>query len=229
MPHSGFRRFVRLMAWLALCAIALVILLNAVVLLRARAYIHSSADTLPDPPYDCILVLGCGVTDDGTPSAMLRDRLETALCLYQSGAASKILVSGDHGQTSYDEVNVMKGFLVDAGVPSQDVFMDHAGFSTYESVVRARDVFCVRRVVIVTQRYHLYRAVFLAQCSGLQVCGVPTQGPVYAGAALRLTREIAARCKDVFWALIHPAPTFGGEPIPVNGNGNLTNDAFSQF
>lgn len=229
MSHSKFHRFLRFVCWSVACIAVLVALLNTVVLLVARQHIFTDADAVADTPYDCILVLGCGVTDNGAPSAMLQDRLETALSLYERGFSSKILVSGDHGQTDYDEVTVMKGFLIDAGVPSEDIFMDHAGFSTYESIVRARDVFCVQRVAIVTQRYHLYRAVYLAQCSGMQACGICAQGPVYAGAALRTAREIIARCKDVLWSLLHPAPTFGGEPIPVSGDGNITNDAFSPF
>ena len=122
---------------------------------------------------DCILVLGCGVRDDGSPSPMLRDRMTTAVELYKSGAAPKLLVSGDHGRTGYDEVNVMRDFALKAGVPSEDIFMDHAGFSTYDSVYRAGEVFQVEKAVIVTQRYHLYRALYSAGRLGLEAVGCP--------------------------------------------------------
>ncbi|MBQ8733527.1 MAG: YdcF family protein, partial [Anaerotignum sp.] len=105
---------------------------------------------------DCILVLGCGVREDGTPSLMLRDRLETGAALYEAGAAPKLLMSGDHGRKDYDEVHLMKDYAMEKGIPSEDIFMDHAGFSTYDSMVRARDIFCAKTVVIVSQEYHLY-------------------------------------------------------------------------
>ena len=104
---------------------------------------------------DCILVLGCYVHDSGRPSDMLADRLRRGIELYQSGAAPKLLMSGDHGQKDYNEVKAMKLEAMDEGIPSEDIFMDHAGFSTYESIFRARDVFAADKIIIVTQEYHL--------------------------------------------------------------------------
>ena len=109
---------------------------------------------------DCILVLGAGVHKDNSPSLMLRDRLETACRLYEEGAASKIIMSGDHGRKDYDEVQVMKDYAIDKGIPSSDIFMDHAGFSTYESMYRAKAVFQVKNMIVVSQIYHLYRALY---------------------------------------------------------------------
>ena len=172
---------------------------------------------------DCILVLGCGVRPDGQPSLMLRDRLEMGLELYAAGAAPKLLMSGDHGRKDYDEVNVMKDYVMAAGVPSSDVFMDHAGFSTYESMYRARDVFCAESVIIVSQEYHLYRAVFNARQLGLEAWGVAAEDIAYFGQSGRDVREILARTKDFFYCLFRPLPTFLGETIPVSGDGDLTN------
>ena len=107
---------------------------------------------------DCIIVLGAGVWGDN-PSPMLEDRLLKGIELYNKGVAPKIIMSGDHGQKEYDEVNIMKEYAINEGVPSEDVFMDHAGFSTYESIYRAKEIFGVKKVVIVTQEYHLYRAI----------------------------------------------------------------------
>jgi len=101
-----------------------------------------------DTTYDCILVLGAGVKN-GSPKPMLEHRLDYAIDLYNKGVSSKIIMSGDHGRKDYDEVNVMKSYAIEKGVPSQDIFMDHAGFSTYESIYRARDVFKVKSMVIV--------------------------------------------------------------------------------
>lgn len=117
---------------------------------------------------DCILVLGCYVHDSGRPSDMLADRLRRGIELYQSGAAPKLLMSGDHGQKDYNEVKAMKLEAMGKGIPSEDIFMDHAGFSTYESIFRARDVFAADKIIIVTQEYHLYRALHIANALGVE-------------------------------------------------------------
>jgi len=173
---------------------------------------------------DCILVLGCGVREDGSPSLMLRDRLETGIALYHAGAAPKLLMSGDHGRKDYDEVNLMKSYAMEREIPSEDVFMDHAGFSTYDSMVRARDIFCAENIIVVSQEYHLYRALYIAEQMGIDAYGVDTNYRSYYGQTQRNIREIAARCKDVFTTAFHVAPTFGGETIPISGSGDATND-----
>ena len=106
---------------------------------------------------DCIIILGAGIWGD-KPSPMLEDRLLEGINLYQNGVSDKILMSGDHGRDEYDEVNIMKDYAIEKGIPSESIFMDHAGFSTYESIYRAKEIFQAKKVVIVTQRYHLYRA-----------------------------------------------------------------------
>ena len=174
---------------------------------------------------DCVLVLGCGVKADGTPSDMLSDRIKRGIELYKQGAAPKIMMSGDHGTKTYDEVNTMKQIAVDAGIPSSDVFMDHAGFSTYESMYRARDVFAADKIIIVTQEYHLPRALYIAKQLGIEAYGVTSDyGNTYGGQSLRENREILARCKDFVKVILKPKPTYLGEVIPVSGDGNLTND-----
>ena len=173
---------------------------------------------------DCIIVLGCQVKPDGTPSHMLSDRLDRAIELYNLGAAPKIIMSGDHGQTDYDEVNTMKQYAIAAGVPSEDIFMDHAGFSTYETIYRAKEIFGVSTAIIVTQQYHLYRALYLAKAFDINAYGVSSDYRIYSGQAKREIREVFARCKDFVYAIIKPDPTYRGDTIPVHGNGDLTND-----
>lgn len=173
---------------------------------------------------DCILVLGCQVRDDGSLSHMLRDRLSRALELYEMGAAPKMLMSDDHGRKEYDEVGAMKQHAVEHGVPSENVFMDHAGFSTYETVYRAKEIFKVDKVIIVTQEYHLYRALYIADRIGIDAYGVPSDYHTYAGQPRREFREILARCKDFVLCIFQLEPTYLGEVIPVSGNGDLTND-----
>ncbi len=176
---------------------------------------------------DCILVLGAGVRQNGEPSDMLRDRLDISLELFFSGASDRLLMSGDHGSVDYDEVNTMKSYAVKAAVPSECVFMDHAGFSTYESMYRAKAVFCAEKIIIVTQEYHLYRALYVAKSLGLEAYGVAADRHVYAGQAYRDVREILARAKDFAMCVIKPLPTYLGDAIPVSGDGNVTNDNIS--
>lgn len=186
-------------------------------------YIYSAQEV---PQADTVLVLGAYVYPDGTLSYMLRDRVNVGYELYGLGKAPKIIVSGDHGRTDYDEVNTMKDFLKSQGVAGKDIFMDHAGFSTYESLYRARDIFQVKKVIIVTQEYHLLRAVFIARELGLEAYGVPSDEHNYGQVmAVYEGREMMARNKD-FWLVkvIKPHPTFLGEVIPVFGDGGDTDD-----
>lgn len=173
--------------------------------------------------YDCILVLGCGVHGD-TPSHMLEDRLLQGIELYENGASEKMLMSGDHGKENYDEVNVMKDFAVRRGVSAENIFMDHAGFSTYESMYRAKEIFTAEKILIVTQDYHLHRAIYDARAMGIEAYGVASNPRTYAGQLYRDIREILARNKDFIYCIIKPEPTYLGDEIPVQGNGNVTND-----
>ena len=171
---------------------------------------------------DCIVVLGCGVRPDGQPSDMLADRITQGVALYEKGASPKLLMSGDHSRSDYDEVNTMRNVDVEAGVPADDVFMDHAGFSTYESMYRARDVFGAKRIVIVSQRYHLYRALYVAERLGLDAYGVAADLRPYAGQEAREVREILARDKDFLTSIVQQLPTFLGDPILLSGSGSAT-------
>ncbi len=174
--------------------------------------------------YDCILILGAGVRDDGTPSKMLEERLSCGLDMYEKGLSKKILVSGDHGRVEYDEVNTMKAWLTEKGVPSEDVFMDHAGFSTYDSIYRAKEIFCANSILVVTQKYHLHRALYLCDSLGITAKGVDATKNVYYGQTMRDIRESAARVKDFFSGIIKPKPKYLGNIIPVSENGDITND-----
>ncbi len=174
--------------------------------------------------YDAILVLGAGIWGD-KPSPMLEDRLLTAISLYEEGASQKIIMSGDHGRKDYDEVNLMKNYGKEKGIPSENIFMDHAGFSTYESLYRAKEIFGVKKIIIVTQKYHLYRSLYIANKLGIEAVGVPADIRTYAGQAKRELREMVARGKDLLKCILKPKPTYLGESIPINGSGDVTNDS----
>jgi len=222
------KKILKITAFAASCVLIFgllaVLSINGIVLYSGGKYICTPEQAQALEDVDCILVLGCGVLPDGRPSAMLRDRLQRSVELYDAGVSGKLLMSGDHGDAYYDEVNTMKNFATEQGVPSGDVFMDHAGFSTYESMFRARDVFCAKKVVIVTQKYHLYRAIYVARALGLEAYGVAAAGDAYGGQLFRDIREVLARNKDFFTSIFQPMPTYTGAAVPVWGNGDITND-----
>ena len=209
----------------------IVIITGAIIVLGINAYVKGSTKNqiIRNNDYsnlqdiDCIIVLGAGVWGEN-PSPMLEDRLLEGIKLYENNVAPKIIMTGDHGREEYDEVNVMKKFAMDKGVPSGDIFMDHAGFSTYESLYRAKEIFEADKVVIVTQEYHLYRALHIANELGIEAYGVASDPRQYVGAAYREIREVLARNKDFVQCVFKPEPTYLGEVIPVFGNGNVTND-----
>lgn len=176
------------------------------------------------PNVDCILILGAGLTKEGTPSLILTDRLNRGIELYKKGVSRRLLMSGDHGRTGYNEVAAMKQYALDAGVPEDDIFMDHAGFSTYESVYRAREIFEVKSLAIVTQPYHEYRAVYAAKKLGLTVYGTPSVATKYRNSWMLEVREKLARTKEFFNLMILPEPTYLGDRIPISGTGTATND-----
>ena len=218
-----------ILSCLGLLGICVVFGINAVVKATTRSNILTPEQAAQLTDVDCILVLGCGVHSDGTPSAMLHDRLQRSVELFDLGAAPKVLMTGDHGRETYDEVDAMKSFAVEAGIASEDVFMDHAGFSTYESMYRAKAIFQAKKIIIVTQEYHLYRAIYIAQSLGLEAYGVAADYRAYSGQTVRDMREVLARVKDFGTSLFQPKPTYLGKAIPIWGDGDLTNDEKSDF
>ena len=187
---------------------------------RGEVEIKSFAvDNLKNLDADCIMVLGCGIEDEETPSPMLKDRLDVGIELYKQGVAPKLLLTGDNGTQAHNEIHVMLKYVKEAGVPEEDIFCDHAGFSTYESMYRAGSIFNAEKVIVVTQSYHQYRALYIGDKLGLEVMGVASDQQTYFGQSFRESREILARIKDFFKAMLRSKPTYGGDVIPINGSG----------
>lgn len=167
----------------------------------------------------CIIVLGAGIKNKIEPSDMLKDRLDAAVCLYKAGIAPKILLTGDNGTVQHNEIHVMLMYMRKAGIPDEVLFCDHAGFSTYDSMYRAKSIFQVKRAVVVTQSYHLYRSMYIADRLGIQVQGAASDQGTYSGQAYRVFREMIARVKDMGKLLVHAKSTLGGSTIPITGSG----------
>ena len=217
--------FVKLINCLIITFIGVIIgvlLINASVVLTTKNNIITEDDAININDIDCILILGAGIRGK-SPSPMLEDRLLQGISLYND-TYNKIIVSGDHMNKDYDEVNVMKDYLISKDIPSNDIFMDHAGISTYDSIYRAKHFFDAKRIIIITQEYHLYRALYIAENLNIEAYGITSNPREYYGQTARDIREILARTKDYFKVLFKLKSTYLGDKISLNDNGNITND-----
>jgi vancomycin permeability regulator SanA len=212
--------------FLILCAVAMILLVAfAVVQLIVVGGTRSSIFSADDVPAAyAVIVPGASVLRNGTPSDILADRLTVAANIYAAGKAEKILVSGDNGQDGYDEVNVMRRFLLGKDVAPEDIFLDHAGFDTYDTMYRARNVFGITDAIVVTQRYHLYRALFVASNLGIAATGVASNLQPYVKQAWFSARETLSRVKAVGDVLFGSVPRYIGDPIDIRGDGRVTWD-----
>lgn len=207
---------------LIVCMIGVGIVFISVAVVQNAARFIISADEVAHAPI--AIVLGAGVKENGDPSDMLRDRLLTAVDLYHQGVVDKLLLSGDNGQIEYDEVNAMRIFVLAQNIPAEDIFLDHAGFDTYDSMVRAKEVFGISSAIIVTQKYHLPRALFLGRAEGIDAYGVVADRQRYLGAIRYEFREILADVKAVLNVVFNVSPTYLGAPIDSTGDGQVTWD-----
>ena len=211
------RRLIVIALFAVIAPVALVAGANAIVLLGGTG----DAKSLRGVPHaQAALVLGAQVKPDGQPSPMLADRIAAAAALYRAHKVDKLLISGDHGQWRYDEVGTMRSALLRDGVRPQDLFTDHAGFDTWDSAQRARRVFGVRSVIVVTQDFHMARALYAARRAGLEASGFSADRRRYGAVLARLRlREAFARVKVVADALTGAGPRFLGPRIPIAGDG----------
>jgi len=221
------KKFRKICLKLITLAILIPTFINLYIIAYASPYIYS-IDELDDVPYKYTAIsLGAKVFSGGSLSHILNDRVNVAVTLYDNKKVERILFSGDHGQDEYDEVNAMMDSAITQGIPKSDIFLDHAGFSTYESMVRASKIFECDDVVIVTQRFHLYRAIYIARRMDLDAIGVCADLTNYRKKTdiKNITREFFARVKEFFYVeILRPDPTYLGDVIPITGDADLTHD-----
>ena len=198
-------------------------IINIGIIAAARKYVYRDAGSVPERT--AILVLG-SQTRGTRLSPVLQDRVEAGISLIRNKKGKKLLLSGDHGQRYYDEVNAMRIYVL-ANAPDireEDIFMDHAGFSTWDSMYRARDVFEVKDLLIVTQEFHISRAVCMARSLGLDAVGYGINQDKFSGRSLRSwqLREYFARVKAFLSITFKPKPRYLGDKIPILGDGRAT-------
>lgn len=215
-PRRGWFRRHKMLTGVITTAVAGIAVVGAAnIWVRADASAHTFR-TADAPAAPVALVLGAGLLPDGTPSQYLRDRLDDAITLFRSGTVRALLVSGDNGTITHDEPTAMMEYLVAHGVPAAQVVRDYAGFDTYDSCLRAKKVFGVTRALVVTQEFHLPRAVFLCRQVGIDADGVadPHPGGVRTEFVLR---EVPGSVKAAWDAIWQPDPKFLGPFEPALG------------
>jgi SanA protein len=210
-------KFIKISAAILLGVFLSAVAADIYVAIKGNKGIYGKIDDLPSA--QAVLVLGAAVYRNGEMSPVFHDRASVALEIYRAGKAKKILVSGDHSRGNYDEVNAGKKFFLKNGVAGEDIFVDYAGFDTYSSAYRAKEIFQVGSMIISTQDFHLPRALYLARCLGIEAYGIKADLRSYDLGFYNVLRENTARVK-AFWDVSTGAlPRFLGDKIPITGNG----------
>ncbi len=216
------RKFINFLVFALVATVLAVLLLQFHVNRVSKPHIYKDIDQIEASYVG--LVLGASVRPDKSLSPILQDRVDSAYELYTNGKIKKFLLSGDHGQEDYDEVNAMKNYLNDKGVPDADIFLDHAGFDTYDSMYRARSVFEASELIVITQEFHLPRAIYVGQHMDLKVTGFIADRREYSGNPHFKRREWLANIKAWIELHIDKKPTYDGPKIPITGDSSLSHD-----
>jgi len=209
---TGVRTYRHLLVATLLLAV-LCLLVPVAMRAAVSPFVYESIDNVPQA--EVVIILGASVVA-GKPSPILADRANAAIALYSAGKATKILVTGDNAALSHDEVTPVRKYLLDADIPAQDIFLDHAGFDTYSSMYRARDIFGVSSALVSTQSFHLPRAVFIARRLGIEAYGM--NADVGHMLLSNSAREVLANEKAMLDLLFRRKPKYLGEPVPISGN-----------
>ena len=211
-----FKKYFKKVILICVIGAGIIFVVNWYILKSTKSQIFYEQDKLSEK--QTALLLGARVYSDGRLSHIMQDRAETAIEIYKMGKVDKILISGDHGTSEYDEVNTIKDYLLKKGVKSEDVFTDHAGFDTYDSVYRARDIFEVDSMIIVTQKFHLPRAVYIANSLGVESVGIVADKRRYVDKERNMIRESISRVKALLNVIFKAQPKFLGEVISIGGD-----------
>lgn len=207
------KKIFRYIVYTVLILILCIVLTNIFIHILSKTYIYKSVDQVPES--ETALILGASVYSDGELSGIFKSRVDKAIDLYKAGKVSKILASGDNSSVYHNEVNPVRDYLLAKGIPDKDIFLDHAGFDTYSTMYRARDIFQVSSVIVVTQNFHLPRSIFIARVLGLKAYGIVADKafiPIH-----NYIREIFADEKALIDLVLHRKPKFLGETIPITG------------
>ena len=208
---TKFKTLFKFFKWCILALLLFIVGTNVVIIAGSSRYRFEKVADVPER--QTALILGAAVYKNGKLSPIFQSRVDTAIELYKAKKVSKILASGDNSTIEHNEVNPVRDYLLKKDIPDENIFLDHAGFDTYSTMYRARDIFKVSSIIIVTQSFHLPRAVFIARALGLEAYGISADND--DAPAKNYLREIFANEKAVFNLILHRKPKYLGETIPI--------------
>ncbi len=209
------KKGIKVVLYIGILILLFIFAVFVVIQLKSKPYVWNSVEAIPHT--EVAVVLGAAILKDGSPSPIFIDRVDAALKLYEAGKVEKILVTGDNGSVTHNEVNPVRLYLLEKGIPDKDIFLDHAGFDTYSSMYRARDIFLADTMTVVTQSFHLPRSVFIARAMGLNAYGMNADDGTYK--FRNYVREALANVKAVGNLVFNREPKYLGKEIPLTGDG----------
>lgn len=215
------KKYLKIALCLFLIGLVAIVSVNYYVKSATKKHIYYSLKKFPKN--DVGIIFGAGVKVD-QPSKYLKDRLDAGILLYKSNRINKILLSGDNGSEEYDELTVMKNYCFNHGVDSTKIFIDYAGFDTYSTMYRAKHIFKIKRATLISQEYHLNRAIYIGQELGIKSVGYSANSGEYRGYQYVTFREYGSVFKSFFDVLRNREPHFLGNPIDINGVSNYSKD-----
>ncbi|TDO77343.1 SanA protein [Flavobacterium chryseum] len=215
------KKYFKIALYLAIIGLAAIIAVNYYVKSSTKKNIYYSLKKFPKN--DVGIIFGAGINGD-QPSKYLKDRLDAGILLYNSKRINKILLSGDNGSNEYDELTVMKNYCFSHGVDTTKIFIDYAGFDTYSTMYRAKHIFNIKKATLISQKYHLNRAIYIGQKLGIKSVGFPANSGEYRGYQYVTFREYLSIFKSFFDVLRNREPHFLGHQIDINGVSNYSKD-----
>jgi SanA protein len=215
------KKYFKIFVCFVIIGLVAVVSVNWYVKSKTKTHIYNSLKKFPKN--DVGIIFGAGINGD-QPSKYLKDRLDAGILLYKANRINKILLSGDNGRDEYDELTVMKKYCFNHGVDTTKIFIDYAGFDTYSTMYRAKHIFKIKRATLISQKYHLNRAIYIGQKLGIKSVGYSANKGEYLGYKYVTFREYGSIFKSFFDVLRNREPRFLGNPIDINGVSNYSKD-----
>jgi len=215
------KKYFKIALYLLIIGLVAVVSVNYYVKSSTKKNIHYSLKRFPKN--DVGIIFGAGINGD-QPSKYLKDRLDAGILLYKAKRINKILLSGDNGREEYDELTVMKNYCFRNGVDTTKIFIDYAGFDTYSTMYRAKHIFKIKKATLISQEYHLNRAIYIGQKLGIKSVGYSANKGEYRGYKYVTFREYLSIFKSFFDVLRNREPRFLGKPININGISNYSKE-----
>ena len=215
------KKYLKIALYLAIIGLVAIVSVNYYVKSSTKKHIYYSLKKFPKN--DVGIVFGAGINGD-QPSKYLKDRLDAGIALYKANRINKILLSGDNGRDEYDELTVMKNYCYKHGVDTTKIFIDYAGFDTYSTMYRAKHIFNIKKATLISQEYHLNRAIYIGQKLGIKSVGYSANNGEYLGYKYVTFREYGSIFKSFFDVLRNREPRFLGNPIDINGVSNYSKE-----